>query len=249
MNAWIELDRVATACGDDIALRRRGDVFEIRFNGLDLMSSFNHQSETALADRSLRLCGRAARRILIGGLGMGFTLRAALDCADPEAQVVVSELVPQIIAWNRRYFGHLAGHPLDDRRVRVEPGDVVDLLGRAGERYDVILMDTDNGPDLTVRPTNDAIYSAGGLDCVRRSLNPGGVASFWSSTISEPFEERLDAVPWRWRRHDVRLIGGRVDAFHYIYCAETGPCEGAAPGDDRAAVRRPVRQPHPAAVE
>lgn len=237
MTLWTELDRTTTSAGDDIVLRRRADIFEIRFNGVELMSSFNHQSETVLAERSLRLHGHAARRVLIGGLGMGFTLATALDCVGADTQVVVSELVPEIVSWNRHRLGHLAGYPLRDPRVHVEVGDVADVLGRAGERYDVILMDTDNGPDVTVRETNNAIYSEDGLAAVHRSLNPGGVASFWSSTISEAFEERMDEMPWDWRRDDICLIGGRADAFHHIYVAQAHPAARIGDRDRGAALR------------
>ncbi len=217
MTLWIELARAGTASGDDIILRRKADIYEIRFNGLELMSSFNHQSETVLAERSLRLHGDTARHVLIGGLGMGFTLRTALDYLPPDARVTVCELVPEIVQWNEDHIGHLAEHPLRDPRVRVVVDDVLNVLGRSGEGYDVILMDTDNGPDFTVRDTNSAIYEDRGLESVLRSLAPGGIASFWSATASEEFEARLDRMPWCWQRHDVSLIGGRADAFHHIY--------------------------------
>lgn len=240
MTLWTELARAGTAAGDDIILRQKADNFEIRFNGLELMSSFNHQSETVLAERSLRLQGHAARQVLIGGLGMGFTLRTALDYLDADAQVTVCELVPEIVRWNLDHIGHLAGHPLRDPRVRVEVDDVINVLGRPDERYDVILMDTDNGPDFTVRQTNGAIYEACGLEAVFRSLRPCGVASFWSSTVSEAFEARLDRMPWRWRRDDVCLIGGRADAFHHIYFALTDDLV-PSPDATRAESRIPVR--------
>ncbi len=220
MTLWSELARAGTAAGDDILLRRKGDIYEIRFNGLELMSNFNHQSETVLAERSLRLHGRAAQRVLIAGLGMGFTLRTALDYLAADAQVTICELIPEIVQWNREHIGSLAGHPLRDPRVRIVVDDVLNVLGRAGEHYDVVLMDTDNGPDFTVRETNSAIYEDDGLEAVLRSLAPGGVASFWSATVSEEFEARLDRMPWRWKREDVCLIGGRADAFHHLYFAQ-----------------------------
>lgn len=219
MTLWMELARTANTAGDEILLRRKGDIYEIRFNGLELMSNLNHRSEAILAERSLRLHGRPVRRMLIGGLGMGFTLRTALDWLGEDAEVTVCELVPDIVAWNREHIGHLAGHPLRDRRVDLRTGDVQNLLRQAGSAYDVILMDTDNGPDFTVRQTNEAIYSACGLQSVQGCLAPGGIAAFWSATISQDFEERLDTLSWRWRRDDICLIGGRADAFHHIYFA------------------------------
>lgn len=238
MTLWTEVARARAAAGDEIILRRRDDIYEIRFNGMELMSSFNHQSETVLAESSARLFGRPAGRVLIGGLGMGFTLRTTLDWLRPDARVTVCELVPEIVDWNRRFIGHLAGHPLRDRRVDIHVGDVQQVLRQHRPVYDIILMDTDNGPDFTVRGTNDPIYTDSGLNSVRRSLRPGGIAAFWSATISDEFEDRLDGLPWQWRRDDVSLAGGRADAFHHIYFA------GATLGNGRRNVAAPGRQLH-----
>lgn len=219
MTLWAELARAGNDAGDEILLRQRGGLYEIRYNGLELMSNINHQSEGVLAERALRLLGRPAGRVLIGGLGMGFTLRAALDGLDGVAGVTVCELVPEIVAWNRGPLAHLAGAPLEDPRVELCVGDVMEVLRARPGRYDVILMDTDNGPDTTVRPGNEGIYADPGLRHVHRALRPGGIAAFWSATCSPRFERRLNLLPWEWRRDDVQLIGGRVDAFHHIYFA------------------------------
>lgn len=217
MTIWTELARASTEAGDEILLRRRGTLHEIRFNGIELMSNLTWQSEAVLAERSLRRHGRADARVLIGGLGMGFTLRAALDGLDAQAQVTVCELIPAIAAWNRGALGALAGHPLRDRRVELRLMDVMDLLAASPDRFDLILMDTDNGPDFTVRPDNERLYARQGLAAVRRALRPGGIAAFWSAEISPPFEVRLDEGGWSWQREDVQLAGGRVDAFHHVY--------------------------------
>ena len=222
MTLWTELARASNPAGDEINLRRKGDLYEIRFNGLELMSNINHRSETVLAERSLRLHGGTVRRILIGGLGMGFTLRAALDWVGDNTDVTVCEIVPEIVDWNRHHIGHLAGHPLRDRRVNLRVVEVQRLLKWHGSDYDVILMDTDNGPDFTVRKANKAIYGESGLEAVHRRLAPDGVVAFWSATASIDFEERLEALPWRWRRDDVSLISGRADAVHHIYFAGGG---------------------------
>ncbi len=153
---------------------------------------------------------------------MGFTLRAALDLLGPDARVTVCELVPEIVDWNRTHIGHLADHPLNDPRVDVRVADVMDVLRAEQDRYDAILMDTDNGPDFTVRAANGVIYEDDGLRVVKRALKPNGVAAFWSATISDPFEDKLDMLPWQWQREDISLIGGRADAFHYIYFAARG---------------------------
>lgn len=219
MPIWNTLARAGTAAGDEILLRQRGALYEIRFNGIELMSNLNHQSETVLAERSLRLHGRPDARVLIGGLGMGFTLRAALELLGPAAQVTVCELVPEIAGWNRDRIGHLAGHPLRDPRVVLRVADVMAVLAEPRAGFDVILMDTDNGPDFTVRPENGRLYDDDGLAVLRRALRPDGIAAFWSATASDPFERVLDAQPWHWRRDDIQLTGGRVDAFHHIYLA------------------------------
>lgn len=217
MTSWTILARAGTASGDDIILRQRGDVFEICYNGIQLMSNLNHQSEDQLALRSLRRMNFAARRILIGGLGLGFTLRAVLDLAAPEAQVTVCELIPEVVAWNRGPLAHLANSPLDDPRTRVLVGDVQTHLAQGRTDYDLILLDTDNGPDFLVRPGNTALYQDCGLGTVARSLGPAGVAAFWSATASPEFERRLSAQPWFWLRDDIPLVPGRVDAMHHIY--------------------------------
>ena len=217
MTLWTELARASTEAGDEIILRRRDRIHEIRFNGIELMSNLTWQSEAVLAERSLRRHGGDAPRVLIGGLGMGFTLRAALDLLGPGAQVTVCELIPAIADWNHGLLGPLAGHPLRDPRVGLRIMDVMDLLEDSPGGFDAILMDTDNGPDFTVRAENERLYARTGLEAVRAALRPGGIAAFWSAEVSEPFEARLTGQGWDWQREDVQLAGGRVDAFHHVY--------------------------------
>ena len=217
MTSWTILARAGTASGDDIILRQRGDLFEICYNGIELMSNLNHQSEEQLALRSMRRINFEARRILIGGLGLGFTLRAVLDLAASDAEVIVCELIPEIVEWNRGPLAHLADNALDDPRTRVVVGDVQAHLTAIGTAYDLILLDTDNGPDFLVRAANTGIYQECGLGAVARSITPGGVVAFWSATASQDFERRLSSQPWFWLRDDIPLIPGRVDAMHHIY--------------------------------
>lgn len=219
MQVWTELARATTAAGDEILLRRRGATHEIRFNGIELMSNLMWRSEAVLAERSLRRHGAAAPKLLIGGLGMGYTLRAALDQLAETAEVTVCELIPAIGDWNHGPLAMLAGHPLADPRVTLEIADVMALMEARPQGFDVILLDTDNGPDFTVREENTRLYDASGLAAVAAALRPGGLAAFWSAEISEGFEARLDAEGWDWSREDVQLPGGRVDAFHHIYYA------------------------------
>ena len=230
MTVWAELASASNCAGDEIILRNKGELYEIRFNGMELMSSFNHRSERILAERTLLLLGRPARKVLIGGLGLGFTLRAALDRLGARAAVTVCEIVPEIVEWNRHHLGHLAGHPLRDPRVEIRVGDVMTMLNDAREDYDVVLMDTDNGPDFLVRATNGDLYEDCGLRAVWRSLDPAGVAAFWSATISPEFEKRLGALQWNWRRDDIGLVEGRPDAVHHIYVATRHEADPARPG-------------------
>lgn len=217
MTSWTTLARAATASGDDIRLRQRGPIFEIRYNGIELMSNLNHQSEDQLALRSLRRMDFRARRILIGGLGLGFTLRAVLNLAAADASVTVCELIPEIAEWNRGPLAHLADHPLDDPRTNLRIEDVQAHLAQGPSAYDLILLDTDNGPDFLVRTGNTGLYQDSGLVSVAKALAPGGLAVFWSATASPEFERRLSAHPWSWLREDIPLVPGRVDAMHHIY--------------------------------
>lgn len=228
MTLWTELARASTEAGDDIILRRRGDIHEIRFNGIELMSNLTWRSEAVLAERSLRRLGRAGARVLVGGLGMGFTLRAALDLLGPQARVTVCELIPEIAEWNRGPLATLAGAPLRDPRVDLRIGDVNEVLGESPAAFDAVLMDTDNGPDCLVRPVNGRLYDEDGLAAVRRALRPGGMAAFWSAEISPGFERRLTVGGLQWWREDVLLPGGRADAFHHIYLARPPAAAAAA---------------------
>jgi spermidine synthase len=156
------------------------------------MSSRMHGSEEALA---MFACGRARTLeeacVLVGGLGMGFTLRAALDLLPPGATVVVSELVPAVVDWNRGPLGPLARHPLKDKRVVVDVNDVAATLRSSPGRFDAVLLDVDNGPAAFTASHNASLYDDRGLAAVRASLKPGGVLAVWSSREDRRFEQRL----------------------------------------------------------
>lgn len=172
-------------------MRRDGEVV-ILANGKPLMSSRMHGSEEALAQLA---CRRArtleAPHVLVGGLGMGFTLRATLDVLPPDAVVVVSELVPEVAEWNRGPLGPLAGHPLKDRRVHLELGDVADTLRGSTHRFDAILLDVDNGPTAFTAEENAGLYGDKGLAAARDALRPEGVLAVWSAWEDRKFERRL----------------------------------------------------------
>lgn len=176
-----------------LELFRGKDDFHIRTSGgVELMSTRKHGSEDALGMLVCRHLKRsAAARVLVGGLGMGFTLAAALANLDAKARVTVAELVPGVIEWNRGALGEAAGRPLDDPRTRVFEGDVATLLQSGGSKFDAIALDIDNGPEGLTTKTNDWLYSDDGLAAIRQSLKPGGRVGFWSAGPDPAFGRRL----------------------------------------------------------
>ncbi len=179
--------------GTDLRLFRHDRDFMIVMGQNELMSSRMSGSEIALATETIkRLKGRPAPCLLIGGYGMGFTLRAALEVVDAKAQLVVVELVPEVIEWARGPMAEIAAGCLDDPRVRLLMGDVGSEIDGAQGDYDAILLDVDNGPDGVVRDGNGALYSSSGLRAARRALTPGGVLAVWSAGPDPAFTRRLE---------------------------------------------------------
>ncbi len=219
MDVWRELARAETGEGDTIVLRRRGEIFDIRFNGWELMSSSNSVSETTLARVVCGQCHKESPKILIGGLGMGYTLRAVLDSIGREAKITVCELQKEIVEWNRGVLAPLAGHPLTDMRVNVRNVNVVDVIREGGQVFDVVLLDTDNGPDFILHRSNRGLYESEGLALISRILGQDGVVGFWSSTESAEFEDALDSIDWKWRRLRVELAVPGKQVFHVVYMA------------------------------
>ena len=178
--------------GEPLRLFRRGKDFMIVLDRNELMNSRMSGSEEALAAMTIaRLAGRPKPHLLIGGYGMGFTLRAALAGLGRDAQVTVAELVPKIIAWARGPMAELAAGCLDDRRVEVIEGDVGAVIAAADAKYDAILLDVDNGPDGLTREANDGLYSARGLAESKAALKPGGILAVWSAAPDLKFTKRL----------------------------------------------------------
>ncbi len=202
-----------------LELYQSGELFSIKMAGRgDLMNSRVHGSERALAERvCARLTGRKNPRLLIGGLGMGFTLAAALQGLDSAAEVVVAELVPEVVDWNRTLIGAPSGHPLNDPRSTVYVGDVSDLIRRPEGRFDAILLDVDNGPEGMVRPENDWLYSPVGLGAARNALRPGGLLAVWSSGPSRPFVRRLQRAGYDVEEIVVRPHRAGKGPRHYIW--------------------------------
>jgi spermidine synthase len=181
--------------GSEMVLVRSGEHVAIKVGKRTLMSSDVHDSEDTFGRITAAAAGKVARpRILIGGLGLGFTLRAALDDLPRTARVDVAELVPEVVAWNKAEHGVYAGRPLEDRRVRLHVEDVAAVIARSKAAYNVISLDVDNGPSAITHPGNEKLYRRVGLAKMRAALKPGGVLAVWSSFPSRLFTKSLEVV-------------------------------------------------------
>jgi spermidine synthase len=195
MPPWLTLDRALTTDGGDMTLAVRGAEYVIRVDGEDLMHSFSHGSEEKLAVFGCAgLRAKMGARVLIGGLGMGFTARAALGALAADAEVEVVELVGAVVRWNRDILGHLAGAPLGDARLSLIEGDVAATIAGAHARYDSILLDVDNGPAALTTFGNKRLYADEGLRAAARALRPGGTLAVWSMFEDARFSTRLRAA-------------------------------------------------------
>jgi len=204
---------------DPLILLQRGTVYEIRVGASLLMSSRTHGSEELLAERACaRIAARKDARVLIGGLGMGFTLAAALGQLGPTAQVVVADLIPAVVEWNRALLAHLADRPLEDRRVSVVERDVAGLIRGQLDAWDAILLDVDNGPNGLTRAANNWLYSAAGLGASLSALRPGGVLGVWSVTPDRDFGRRLARAGFKVEEELVRARRTK-GAKHTIWLA------------------------------
>jgi spermidine synthase len=202
------LGQTFTPDGTVLKLTHRDNEYMILANGKSLMSSRMHGSEEALATlacRRLRMLKQPC--VLIGGLGMGYTLRATLDLLQPSAVVVIAEMVPAVVEWNRGPLGSLTGHPLKDKRVRIEMADVADTLRSAHGKFDAVLLDVDNGPSAFTTSENAWLYDDRGITAVREALKMDGVLAVWSAQEDRKFEKRL-----RCGRFDVQVesVRGRL---------------------------------------
>lgn len=213
------IDTAAIPGGDtELRLIRHGADFVIMIGRNELMNSRMSGSEKALATLSCARLGTAAPRLLIGGLGMGFTLRAALEVLGPRAEIVVAELVPAVVEWARGPMAAFHGQSLDDRRVTIVEQDVgAQIRGGRGD-FDAILLDVDNGPDGLTRKSNDVLYSRAGLAAARMALRPGGVLAIWSSAPDAQFTRRLGGAGFDVEEEVVRAHGEK-GARHTIWLA------------------------------
>lgn len=224
MTPWLLLDTATVpGNGGELRLYRRGDEFSIRIAGRgELMNSRVHGSEDALAEQTCaRLVDCGSAQLLIGGLGMGFTLAAALRRVGEQAQLLVAELVPAVVEWNRGVLGESAGYPLRDARVTVRTGDVARVLQHAQQAYDAILLDVDNGPEGLTRSENDWLYHMDGLSAAYAALRPQGVLAVWSAGPDADFRQRLRKAGFA--VDEVRVHAhGTKGARHVIWFARRG---------------------------
>ena len=222
MIPWKELDR-ANVPGQEgeVVLLKRGEEFSIRTAGTELMNSRVHASEDALAELAcLHIKREGPLKILIGGLGMGYTLAALLLHSEPDTIITVAELIPDVVRWNREYFGDPASMPLDDPRVSVEIGDVAASIGRGSCSLDAILLDVDNGPDGLTRSENDRLYTIQGLTKAFSALRDGGVLAVWSAAPDQAFTRRLNQCGFHTKIVTVRARKSGKGARHTIWLAK-----------------------------
>ncbi|RED15755.1 spermidine synthase [Parasphingopyxis lamellibrachiae] len=215
------IDTAEIPGGGVLRLMQRGDEFSIMLGANELMNSRLSGSEEALATMSLdRLSGVSEPHLLIGGLGMGFTLRAALASLGPDAQVTVAELVPEVVDWARGPMGEISGGSLDDFRVDIRIADVGDMIRANRGAYHAILLDVDNGPDGLTHECNEGLYDRKGLQAAKAALRPGGLLSIWSAAPHPRFAKRLRDTGFIVEEVRVRARGGGRGAHHIIWFAK-----------------------------
>jgi len=194
MRHWTQLGEAPIPGTEQSLLlyRDKDDFFIKTSDGYELMSTRKHASEDALGSLPCkRLTDPESARVLIGGLGMGFTLAAVLDAVGPTAEVTVAELIPEVVDWNNGPLGEYSGNPLNDPRARVHAGDVVKLLRSSKARFDVIALDVDNGPEGLTKNANDWLYSMSGIAAAQDALRPSGILAYWSAGPDQAFHDRL----------------------------------------------------------
>jgi spermidine synthase len=219
MKPWETLDMAPAPGGGALVLARRGEEYAIRVGGHVLMTSRTHGSEEALAEHGCApLADRARPRVLIGGLGMGYTVRAALERLGPGASVTVAELVPAVVRWNRGTLAPLAGRPLEDPRVSVVEADVGAVLREAAAKpFDAVLLDVDNGPAALTRPENARLYGGGGLALAHGALKPGGVLIVWSAAPDAAFTRRFREAGFEVQEVETPARGKSGGARHVLF--------------------------------
>jgi spermidine synthase len=219
MIPWELIDRaIAPEGGSELCLYQRGGEYSIRADGLELMNSRVNFSEEELARVVCeRIKSSSAPCVLVGGLGMGFTLAAALACLSPAAEIIVSERIPEVVKWNRGSLGELSNHPIRDSRVTIRETDVARLIESGDGAYDAILLDVDNGPSSMPGAGNEGLYDRAGLERVALALRAGGVLGVWSANPDARFSQRLRDAGFAVEAISVRARGYRKGAKHTIW--------------------------------
>lgn len=220
MRPWEKLASAHAPDATPIELSRRGDEYLIRAGGYDLISSEDEASSRALAVYGCaHLGGRERVRVLVGGLGMGYTLREALDRSGPGSVVKVAELVTAVVEWNRSMLAGLAGYPLSDPRTHLWVGDVAEAIATAYAGYDAILLDVDNGPDSLVHLRNQALYGEHGIERARDALVEGGVLAVWSFSGDKAFTRRLERCGFHVSLQSVDASRKGRGRHHFVWIA------------------------------
>lgn len=227
MLPWVTVDEARADDGTVLTLTRRGDEWEVCHGRFVFMSSRAHGSEDEMARIAFAKAPRA-RTVLVGGLGLGFTLRATLDLLDPAGRVVVAEQSPAVVEWNRTHVGFLAGRPTEDPRVTVRVGDVGERIREARSAYDVILLDVDNGPSALVHETNAGLYDADGVVACRAALTEGGALAVWANGPDERYLRRLGRSGFDASAVAVAPRPGAGGRKHVVFLAVKAPAAGRA---------------------
>ena len=244
MKPQMKLATAQTPDGGKMELFQHDRDYLIKINGQELMNSRHHESEQELARLGCaNLSGRRALQVLIGGLGMGYTLRQTLDILDPTVHVFVSELLPAVVDWNRTYLKDLNGGALDDKRTELITGDIFQLLSHSNRKFDAILLDVDNGPSAITDSGNDRLYGPAGILACRRALRPQGSLAIWSAEPSKDFEQLLISCGFKVMRYRAKAYqGGNAKPFFIWVAAEDKTILPAGGGEPRLHGRKAPRQ-------
>ena len=223
MDPWTQIDSAPVPGSDaELTLLQRNGDFAIRISDVqgDLMNSRMYHSEEVLAELGCTRLGTSENaRVLVGGLGMGFTLAAALRIVPASAEVIVAELVPKVVEWNQGPLGLCAGRPLDDGRTRIHQGDVVALLKHPKKKFDAILLDVDNGPEAMTASANGWLYTRAGLKTIYEKLRPEGIVAIWSVRADHVFTGKLKKTGFKVQAHTVRARPGK-GSRHTVFVAQ-----------------------------
>lgn len=220
MKPRVRLAKATTPDKGEMVLYEHDGSFSIWVDGQELMNSRQHESELELARLGCaNLGGHKAPRVLIGGLGLGYTLRQALDVLGPQASLVVGELLDAVVEWNRTFFGELNGQPLQDERVELRIGDVVELISGSQGGFDAILLDVDNGPSALTARANRSLYGRTGIQACQRALRPQGCLALWSPAADKDFERLLVSCGFHVRRYRVPAYKGSKSQSRFVWVA------------------------------